>query len=91
MTFWPRTENEDMIAVAEGFAEYVAKGDWDTALLWAQTAEAVLNGAFLVAERPEGECRAITRSNRYCTSPALPGEPYCGLHAHYIRAHKADA
>jgi hypothetical protein len=84
-------EHADMIAVAEGFAERVAAGDWDTALNWAQTAEALSQGAFLVAERPEGECRVITRANRYCLTPALPGEPYCGLHARYIRAHKADA
>jgi hypothetical protein len=84
-------EHADMISVAEGFAERVAAGDWDTALNWAQTAEALSQGAFLVVERPEGECRAITRANRFCMTPAPPGEPYCGLHARYIRAHKADA
>jgi hypothetical protein len=84
-------ENADLIWVAQGFAEHAADGDWDAALVWAQTADAVSQGAFLVAERPEGECRVITRANRYCLTPALPGEPYCGLHARYIRAHKADA
>jgi hypothetical protein len=84
-------ENDDLIWLARGFAEQVAAGDWDTALYWAQAADGVSQGAFLVADRPEGECRAITRANRYCLTPALPGEPYCGLHARYIRAHKADA
>jgi hypothetical protein len=84
-------EHEDLIWLAQGFADHAAAGDWDTALYWAQAADAVSQGAFLVAERPEGECRAITRANRYCMTPARPGEPYCGLHARYIRAHKADA
>jgi hypothetical protein len=84
-------EGADLIYLAEGFAERVAVGDWDTALEWAQSAYAVSQGAFLVAERPDGECRAITRAGRYCMTPARPGEPYCGLHARYIRGDKADA
>lgn len=84
-------EGADLIYLAQGFAENVADGDWDAALAWAQAADGVSRGAFLVADRPEGECRAITRANRYCMTPALSGERYCGLHARYIRAHKADA
>jgi hypothetical protein len=84
-------EGADLIYLAEGFAEQVADGDWDAALIWAQSADAVSRGAFLVAERPDGECRAITRAGRYCLTPARSGEPYCGLHARYIRANKADA
>jgi hypothetical protein len=84
-------EGADLIYLAQSFAERVAVGDWDSALDWAQTADAVSHGAFLVAERPDGECRAITRAGRYCLTPARPGEQYCGLHSRYIRAHKADA
>jgi hypothetical protein len=84
-------EGADLIYLAAGFAERLADGDWDEALIWAQSADAVSRGAFLVAERPDGECRAITRAGRYCMTPASPGEPYCGLHARYIRANKADA
>jgi hypothetical protein len=91
MTGWMRQEGADLIYVAEGFAEHAAAGDWDTALEWAQTAYEVSHGAFLVVDRRDGECQAITRAGRYCQTPALPGEPYCGLHARYIRAHKADA
>ena len=84
-------ETKDLIYLARRFADWVAEGDWDAALQWAQTAEEVSQGAFLVVERPEGECRAVTRDLRYCQTPARAGEPYCGLHARYIRAHKADA
>jgi hypothetical protein len=84
-------EHEDLIWVAQCFAEQAAVGDWDAALYLAQTAYEVSRGAFLVTERADGECRAITRANRYCLTPARPGEPYCGLHARYIRARKADA
>jgi hypothetical protein len=84
-------EGADLIYLAEAFAEQVADGDLDAALVWAQSAYEVSRGAFLVVERPEGECRAITRAGRYCLTPASPGEPYCGLHARYIRANKADA
>jgi hypothetical protein len=84
-------EHDDLIWVAQCFAEQAAAGDWDAALYLAQTAEAVSQGAFLVVDRPDGECRAITRANRYCMTPARAGEPYCGLHARYIRANKADA
>ena len=84
-------EGADLIYLAEGFAEQVADGDLDAALVWAQSAYEVSRGAFLVVERPEGECRAITRAGRYCLTPASPGERYCGLHARYIRANKADA
>jgi hypothetical protein len=55
-------EGADLIYLAEGFAEQVAGGDLDAALVWAQSAYEVSQGAFLVVERPEGECRAITRA-----------------------------
>ena len=84
-------ETKDLIYLAQGFAERVAVGDWDSALEWAQTAHEVSRGAFLVVERPDGECRAVTRAGRYCLTPARPGEPYCGLHTRYIRGDKADA
>lgn len=84
-------EGADLIYLAQGFAERVAEGDWDTALVWAQSADAVSRGAFLLVERPEGDCWAITRAGLYCLTPARPGERYCGLHARYIRANKADA
>jgi hypothetical protein len=88
-------ENEDLIWLARGFAEQLADGDWEAAHMWAQAAEAVSRGAFLVAERPPGECSAITRAGRYCQTPASLGELYCGLHARFVRQHvpldQADA
>lgn len=84
MQFIERHENADLIYVAECFAEALSSGDWEAALRTAQIAEAVSQGAFLVAERPGGECRAITRDYQYCPHGAKPGEPFCGLHARYI-------
>jgi hypothetical protein len=78
-------EGADLIYLAEGFAERIAEGDWDAALDWAQSADEVSRGAFLVVERPDGECRAITRAARFCQTPARPGERFCALHARYIR------
>jgi hypothetical protein len=92
MRDWPlKSENEDMIAVAADFADRVAEGDWERAFRCAEVADALWHGAFLVVDRGPGKCQAITRSYRYCEVPARPGEPYCGQHARYIRADKADA
>jgi hypothetical protein len=86
-----RPEHPDLILVAETFAERVAEGDWDEASHEAQLAYDVSHGSYLVTERNDGGCRVITRDARYCPFPARAGEPYCGLHARYIRAKKADA
>jgi hypothetical protein len=86
-----RPEHADVILVAKWFAECVAEGDWDEAFHEAQVAYEVSHGAYLVAERDDGGCRAVTRDARYCPFPARPDEPYCGLHARHIRSHKADA
>lgn len=37
-------EGADLIYLAAGFAERVAAGDWDSALEWAQSADAVSRG-----------------------------------------------
>jgi hypothetical protein len=68
-------EGADLIYLAAGFAERLADGDWEEALLWAQAADGVSRGAFLVAERPDGECRAITRRNTYCETLPAPASP----------------
>jgi CCCH zinc finger in TRM13 protein len=79
-----RPEHADVILVAEWFAEHLAEGDWDGAFQDAQAAYEVSHGAYLLADRDDGGCRAVTRDARYCPFPARPGETYCGLHARYI-------
>jgi hypothetical protein len=86
-----RLEHADVIVVAEWFAERLAEGDWDGAFHEAEVAYEVSHGAYLVVDRDDGGCRAVTRDARYCPFPARHGEPYCGLHARYIRALEADA
>jgi hypothetical protein len=79
-----RPEHADVILVAQWFAEALAEGDWDGAFHEARVAYDVSHGSYLVAERNDGGCRAVTRDARYCPFPARTGDAYCGLHARYI-------
>ena len=80
-----RPEHADLILVTRTFAECVAEGDWDGAFHEAQVAYNVSHGSYLVTERDDGGCRAVTRDAQYCPFPARTGERFCGLHARYIR------
>jgi hypothetical protein len=84
-------ENADLVWVTREFAEALAAGDWEDAASWANLATDVAHGAYVMVRRDDGECQAMTRQAQYCPHPPRPGERVCGLHARYIKAHKADA
>ena len=85
-----RPEHADLILVAEAFAERLAEGDWDEAFHEARVAYEVSHGAYLIADRDDGGCRAVTREARYCPHPARSGTAICGLHARYIQQRVPD-
>jgi hypothetical protein len=81
-------ENPDLLWLAEGFAEFAAAGRWDEALGWAKSAwEVSQHGAYVLLDRQDGGCRAMTRQRQYCTNRPVPGEELCGLHARLIKRH----
>jgi hypothetical protein len=62
----------DLIYLAAGFAERVAEGDWDTALIWAQSADAVSRGRVPVGGTPRGRVLGHHPSGALLPNPCPP-------------------